>query len=244
MATQPHPVLKPYYETDGERQAFVMTLFDAGARHYDWVCAVGSLGSGRWHRHRALRRGGLRDGMRLLDVATGTGLVARSARDTLREPGAVIGLDPSAGMLREARKSLPVPLVQGRAEALPFVGDHFDMLSVGYALRHVADLEVTFRECMRVLAPGGRLLILEISRPRSMIGRQLLRLYVQRILPLVMRVGTGSAEAELLVRYYWDTIAECVPPETILESLQRSGFSGVERHVVGGILSEYLATKP
>jgi len=182
--------------------------------------------------------------MRLLDVATGTGLVARSAQGTLAGRGAVIGLDPSAGMLREARKALAIPLVQGRAEALPFAADRFDMLSIGYALRHVADLEVTFGECLRVLKPGGRLLILEISRPRSPLGRQLLGLYVQRILPAVTRLGTGSAEAALLVRYYWDTIAQCVPPETILGVLGHSGFIDVERHVLAGMLSEYVGTKP
>jgi demethylmenaquinone methyltransferase / 2-methoxy-6-polyprenyl-1,4-benzoquinol methylase len=243
VATEPHPVLGTYYRRDDERQPFVTALFDTAARHYDRVCAVGSFGSGRWHRRHVLRRAGLRTGMRLLDVATGTGLVARSALDTLPEPGAVVGLDPSAGMLREARKTLAIPLVRGRAEALPFAADRFDMLTIGYALRHVADLEVTFGECLRVLKPGGRLLILEISRPRSPLGHRLLRLYVQRILPLVTRLGTGSAEAARLVRYYWDTIAECVPPETILAVLRGSGFVDAQRHVLAGLFSEYVATK-
>jgi demethylmenaquinone methyltransferase/2-methoxy-6-polyprenyl-1,4-benzoquinol methylase len=244
VATEPHPVLKTYYRRDDERQPFVTALFDTAARHYDRVCAMGSLGSGQWHRRRVLRWAGLRPGMRLLDVATGTGLVARSAHATLGGPGAVVGLDPSAGMLRQARESLAIPLVQGTAEALPFVADRFDMVTIGYALRHVADLEVTFGEFLRVLKPGGRVLILEIARPHSWIGRQLLRLYVQRILPRVTRLGTGSPEAALLVRYYWDTIAGCVPPQTILDVLRRSGFVDVERRVLAGMLSEYVASKP
>jgi demethylmenaquinone methyltransferase/2-methoxy-6-polyprenyl-1,4-benzoquinol methylase len=242
-STAPHPVLRKYYGSDGERRSFVAALFDAAAGQYDWVCKVGSFGSGQMYRRQALRRAGLRRGMRLLDVATGTGLVAQSALYTLGEPRAVIGLDPSSGMLREARKSLAIPLVQGRAEELPFASDLFDMLSIGYALRHVADLGVTFGEFLRVLKPGGRLVILEISRPRSVLAGRLLRVYLQRVLPLVMRLGTGSVEAEQLMRYYWDTIAECVPPETILEVLRRSGFVGVERRVFGGLMSEYVGAK-
>ena len=177
-------------------------------------------------------------------MATGTGLVARAARHLLREPGAVIGLDPSSGMLREARKALSIPLVQGTVEALPFDDDRFDFLSMGYALRHVSELGTAFRECRRVLKPNGRLLLLEISRPPSAAGRWLLRIHLQKLLPLITRLATRSASAELLMKYYWDTIAECVSAETILEALRASGFVQVERRVRGGFLSEYTGVKP
>ncbi len=242
--TAPHPILKKYYESESDRRPFVTALFDGAARYYDWICGVGSLGSGQFYRRYALACSGLSRGMQLLDVATGTGLVARAAVRILRDPRAVIGLDPSGGMLREARKTLSVPLVQGMVEELPFGDDRFDVLSMGYALRHVSDLGVAFRECQRVLKPGGRLLVLEISRPRSAVGRWLARLYFQKLLLLVTRLGTGSVQAELLMKYYWDTIAECVPPETILVVLRASGFVDVERRVRGGLFSEYIGVKP
>jgi demethylmenaquinone methyltransferase / 2-methoxy-6-polyprenyl-1,4-benzoquinol methylase len=240
---EPHPVLTKYYASDDDRRPFVTALFDGAARYYDWVCGVGSLGSGQFYRRYVLRQHGFARGMKLLDVATGTGLVARAATRML--PGsAVIGIDPSGGMLREARKTLRVPLVQGRVEELPFGNNRFDFLSMGYAVRHVTDLGVAFRECLRVLRPGGRLLILEISRPRSAVGQWLIRVYLQTILPLVMRISTGSAHPELLMRYYWDTIAECVPPDAILHVLRSSGFVNVDRRVRGGLLSEYVGAKP
>jgi demethylmenaquinone methyltransferase / 2-methoxy-6-polyprenyl-1,4-benzoquinol methylase len=242
--TAPHPVLKKYYAHEEERQPFVTALFDGTARYYDWVCGVGSLGSGQFYRRYVLRHYGLGRGMKLLDVATGTGLVARAAVRILREPGGVIGLDPSGGMLREARRILAVPLVQGMVEELPFGDDGFDFLSMGYALRHMADLGVALGECRRVLKPGGRLLLLEISRPRSALGRWLTRIYFETVLPRVARFSTGSSQAELLMRYYWDTIAECVPPETILDVLRASGFVGVGRRVRGGVFSEYIGVKP
>lgn len=242
--TAPHPILQKYYESESDRRPFVTALFDGAARYYDWVCAVGSLGSDQFYRRYVLARSGLSRGMKLLDVATGTGLVARAAVRILRDPRTVIGLDPSGGMLREARKTLSMPLVQGMVEELPFGDGRFDFLSMGYALRHMADLGVAFRECLRVLKPGGRLLVLEITRPRSAVGGWLVRLYFQKLLPQVMRLGAGSAQAELLMKYYWDTIAECVPPETILAVLRASGFVAVERRVRGGLLSEYMGVKP
>jgi len=237
--TAPHPVLKKYYAHEEDKQPFVTALFDRTARYYDRVCGVGSLGSGQFYRRYVLRHYGLRRGMKLLDVATGTGLVARAAVGILREPGDVVGLDPSGGMLREAQKTLSVPLVQGIVEKLPFGDDVFDFLTMGYALRHMADLGVALGECRRVLKPGGRLLLLENS-PR----RWLIRVYFEKVLPQVTRLITRSAQAELLMRYYWDTIAECVPPETILEVLRASGFVGVDRRVRAGVFSEYVGVKP
>jgi demethylmenaquinone methyltransferase/2-methoxy-6-polyprenyl-1,4-benzoquinol methylase len=241
--TPPHPVLKQYYARDRDRHSFVMSLFDGSARHYEWICSLGSLGTGRRYRGDALRRAGLKPGMRLLDVATGTGLVASSARKIVGTTGAVVGVDPSRGMLQEARRALSIPLVQGKAEELPVAGG-FDVLSFGYALRHVADLAEAFGEFLRVLKPGGRVLILDMCRPRGRINAWMVRTYLQRILPLLARLGTGSAPAGLLTRYFWDTIAECVPPETVVQALQQSGFVEVRRHVLWGFLTEYVGTKP
>ena len=141
----------------------------------------------------------------------------------------MIGVDPSIGMLRESRKAPAGPLVFGRAEDLPFRSDTFDMLSMGFALRHVRSLEVAFREYWRVLKPGGRMLLLEVSRPPTVVGRAMLRTYLQRILPLMARFSTGSEPAQVLMKFYWDTIDRCVPPETILTVLRQGGFTHVDR---------------
>jgi demethylmenaquinone methyltransferase/2-methoxy-6-polyprenyl-1,4-benzoquinol methylase len=181
--------------------------------------------------------------MRLLDVATGTGLVARGGVEVVGDPRGVVGIDPNRGMLHEARMAVSSPLVRGRAEILPFRAESFDMLSMGFALRHVEDLEIAFGEYRRVLKPGGRVLLLEVSRPKSWIMRWLIRTHFQRVLPWLTRLSTRSEPAELLMKYYWDTIDRCVPPETILDVLRRNGFVDVKRRVWAGFLSEYVATR-
>src|SRR5262245_5954443 len=149
--TAPHPVLERAEAREAERQAIVTALFDRTAREYDRSCAVGSLGSGQFYRRWVLRHYGLSAGMKLLDVATGTGLMVRGTAAMLPEPAAVTGLDPSERMLREARKGRSAPLVQGVAEAPPFGDGAFDFLSMGYALRYVADPPLALAECLRVL---------------------------------------------------------------------------------------------
>ena len=242
--TTPHPPLTKYYDSERDRQPFVTALFDGAAKHYDCVTDLLSLGSGRFYRRWVLRESGLKRGMTLLDVATGTGLIARSAVQILGSSRGVVGIDASAGMLAEARKAIDVRLVQGQAEALPFRDDRFDFLAMSYALRHVADLGATFAQCHRVLKPGGRFLLLEISRPRSTVIRGVLRIHLELLTPLIAYVTGRGARVGMLTHYYWDTIAACVPPETILEVLRASGFADVQRRARGGLLSEYLAVKP
>src|SRR4051812_20670109 len=103
-------------------------MFDRTASHYARAERIMSIGSGFRYRKGALLRAGLQPGMRVLDVATGTGLVARAALDLGIAPHDLVGLDPSAGMLREAGPRLRYQVVRGSADALPLASAHFDFL--------------------------------------------------------------------------------------------------------------------
>jgi demethylmenaquinone methyltransferase/2-methoxy-6-polyprenyl-1,4-benzoquinol methylase len=243
-ATPPHPPLLHYYASVDDRQRVVNAMFDDSAAYYEWICGVMSLGLGSMYRRDVLLRSGLKPGMKVLDVATGTGLVARAALAIVGDPRKVIGLDPSSGMLRESRRVRSIALIQSVAESLPFGDERFDLLSMGYALRHVSDLDVVFGEYHRVLKRGGHLVIMEIVKPRSRPGRFLLGLLLQRGLPTVTRIATRSARAQHLMRYFWDTVANCVPHEVVLEALRRADFVRVERRCFGAILAEYHGVRP
>jgi len=240
---RPHPTLADYYSAPDERRGFVRDLFNDTAANYNRIERLMAFGSGPWYRRRALARAGLKHGMQVLDIATGTGLTAREAIALAGSPDRVLGLDPSIGMVSEARRALSYPVVLGRGEQLPLAPDRFDFLSMGYALRHVSDLETAFREYFRVLKPGGRVCLLEITRPRGGLARLALRLYMKGIVPVLARIVTRHRETAKLMEYYWDTIAACVPPETILTALCRVGFVDVHRHIELGIFSEYIGTK-
>ncbi len=181
--------------------------------------------------------------MKVLDVATGTGLVARGAGDLVGDPRQVVGLDASHGMLMESQKGNSFALVQGLGETLPFRNDCFDFVSNGYGVRYILDLEYTFREYHRVLKPGGRLLLLEILRPCSRIGFHLARLYLGKLGPVITRIGTGNRDATLLLKHFWDAIANSIPPEVILAALNRSGFREPTHRLFLGIFGEYVALK-
>ena len=243
MNTPPHAPLTRYFEDESQRHRGVVELFDHAASDYNWICRMMSLGTGQWYRKDALQRHGLTSGMRMLDIATGTGLLAQAARDCSSPPRHLVGLDPSSGMLRQAAKTA-TGLVQGVGESLPFRDGEFDLVTMGYALRHVATLEAAFREYFRVLKPGGRVLLLEITRPRSRPGLWAARMYLRHIVPLLAHLGGQTAAAERLMQYHWDTIVECVSPPVIVDALDRCGFLNAHCAIVGGVFAEYAAVKP
>ena len=241
----PHPVLSEYYYVAEARREKVDDMFNSSAEHYDWICNVMSFGSGRWYRKDVLRRSaGLKSGMKVLDVGAGTGVVSYLAQQYVGEEGLVVAVDPSKGMLAEAKKLGVKRASMGLGEALPFADNTFDVLTMGFALRHVADLNAAFSEYIRVLKPGGKVLLLEISRPKNKLGLALLKAYMGSIVPLLARIFRRSANAEELMKYYWHTTEYCVDPAFIIGALAKQGGIECQRKVIMGIFSEYTAIKP
>lgn len=242
----PHLPLTEYYADENARADFVKEMFDSTAEDYDRIEHILGLGSGSWYRGQAMERAGLSTGMKVLDVGVGTGLMAREAARITGDASLVTGIDPSSGMMAHARVPAGVKLIEGRAEHIPFPDATFDFLCMGYALRHISNLSTAFAEFHRVMKPGGKLCLLEITAPRSGLGRFLLKFYMRKIVPALALVVGHKANTRRLWRYYWDTIEACVPPEQVIATLQAAGYVDVRRHIeVRGmsILAEYQATK-
>ncbi len=239
----PHPVLPKYYGRAEERSGFVRQIFDRTAGDYDSVERLVGFGRGSRYRREALVRAGLQPGMRVLDVATGTGLVARQALSLIGRTGVVIGVDASEPMMRSGLGTTVLPLIQGSAEQLPLADAQFDFVSLGFALRHVSDLHRVFREFYRVLRPGGIACVLEITPPRAAWARRLLKFYLGRVVPVLSRSLARHDDTPLLLRYFWDTIEACAPPAQVLEALERAGFRAVRQHVEVHVFSEYTARR-
>ena len=240
----PHPVLSEYYTNADQRRQKVDEMFDSSAVHYDRITNMMSFGSGPWYRKQALIRTGVRKGHNILDVGAGTGVVSLISQELVGPEGSVIALDPSHGMLSVAAENGVQKMVQGLGETLPLPDNTFDFVTMGYALRHVADLNALFAEFHRVLKPGGKILLLEITRPSSKLGSFLLKVYMKGIIPLMTRIFCNSKKAQELMKYYWDTTDKCVRPEKILQALIDQNTINTNRHIVLGVFSEYTAEKP
>lgn len=216
--------VETYESKPTQRPGSVRALFNGFARHYDLVNQIFSLGSGAWYRRRCLRQAGVGPGAVVIDVAMGTGLLALEAQRLMHGHGILIGVDLSESMLAEAQKSLQIPMIQGAAEALPLADEIADFVTMGYALRHLADTSRALREAHRLLRPGGKLVLLEISPPRSPAIRVASSLLVGHVLPGLSALIARNREAKALMDYHWQTIATYAPPPAVLDAMHGAGF--------------------
>jgi demethylmenaquinone methyltransferase/2-methoxy-6-polyprenyl-1,4-benzoquinol methylase len=207
----------------------VRSMFDRIAPVYDPMNRIMTAGLDvRWRRLAA--EAVVRPGDRVLDGACGTGDFA--VADLRAGARRVTGLDFSERMLERARRKEPqVEWVQGDLLALPFEDATFDSATVGFGVRNVADLELCLRELRRVLKPGGRLAILEITQPRGVL-RPFFRLWFDRVVPLLGRLLPGGSAYSYLpasVRRFPDA-------ESLAGLLRAAGFSEVRFRLLAGTI--------
>jgi demethylmenaquinone methyltransferase / 2-methoxy-6-polyprenyl-1,4-benzoquinol methylase len=214
----------------------VRTMFDRIAPVYDLMNRVMTAGLDlRWRRLTA--EAVVRPGDRVLDGCCGTGDLAVACA---RVGAEVTGLDFSPRMLERARrKSSAVTWIEGDVLALPFADDSFEAATVGFGVRNVADLARGLAELARVLVPGGRVGILEITSPTGLLA-PFYRVWFDRIVPLLGKLLEGGAAYSYLPA----SVRRFPGPQELADLLESAGFAGVEyRTFAGGIVALHTGTK-
>jgi demethylmenaquinone methyltransferase/2-methoxy-6-polyprenyl-1,4-benzoquinol methylase len=205
----------------------VRTMFDRIAPVYDLMNRIMTAGlDGRWRRLAASLV--VRPGDRVLDAACGTGDLA--VADLRAGAARVTGLDFSERMLARARGKAPaLDWVQGDMLALPFADETFDAATVGFGVRNVADLPLALSELRRVLHPGGRVAILEITQPRGVL-KPFFGLWFDRVVPLLGKVLPGGAA----YTYLPASVKRFPAAEGLADLLREAGFAQVEYRLLAG----------
>lgn len=226
----------------GEKSRRVGAVFDSVADNYDLMNDLMSMGIHRLWKHFTLELAAIRPGERILDLAGGTGdLAAGMARRTGRS-GSVVLSDINGRMLARGRDRLAdagvagnLEVVQADAEDLPFADASFDLVTIGFGLRNVTDKPAALAEMKRVLAPGGRALVLEFSKPAVPGLDKLYDIYSFSVLP---RLGRLVADDEDSYRYLAESIRMHPNQDTLRSMMEDAGFERCGFHnLTGGIVA-------
>ena len=225
---------------DVEFAGQVNSMFDRISGVYDRMNRVMTAGLDRTWRRRAADRAGLEPGDRVLDLCCGTGDLAIEVAGRVGPSGEVVGADFSEPMLEIAREKEPgegeaaVSFVNADALELPFEDYSFDALTIGFGARNLADLDRGLDEMKRVLRPGGRLVILEITQPRRQPLKGFFALWFDRIVPLIGRFAGDSAAYS----YLPDSVRSFPAADALADRLVDAGFDQVRWTVMaGGIIA-------
>jgi demethylmenaquinone methyltransferase/2-methoxy-6-polyprenyl-1,4-benzoquinol methylase len=226
----------------------VSSVFTSVAENYDLMNDLMSFGVHRLWKRFAVELAGVREGQRVLDLAAGTGDLARQFVPRVGDTGSVTLADLNADMLEVGRRRLidsgvlkAVAYVQTDAELLPFADDRFDLVSIAFGLRNVTDKGRALASMLRVLRPGGRVLILEFSTLRVPVLDPLYRAYILKLLPRMGRIVAGDSDS---YRYLAESIRLHPSQEQLLEIMKTAGFERCSCHnLSGGIAAVHRGYK-
>ena len=232
------------------KKEYIRQMFDSIAADYDSLNHLMSLGIDRSWRRRALRRILDPSGpQQIMDLACGTGDFAIAIAKAMREDSHVTGVDLSEGMLEVMRKKVEaeslggrISIMRGEGEGLDFPEGSFDCVSIAFGIRNFEDRERGLREILRVLRPGGRLVILELSVPSNRILRGLYNLYFKHIVPSIGKAVSGDGAA---YRYLPASVNSFPGKKEWMQTMSACGFSQVSHKAFSlGICRMYTAVKP
>ena len=227
----------------------VAEVFHSVAAKYDLMNDVLSGGLHRLWKRFTIELSGVRPGNRVLDIAGGTGDLTRKFSSLVGPSGEVVLADINDSMLKVGRDRLldkgvagNVQFVQADAEALPFPDNHFDVVTIAFGLRNVTRKENALRSMLRVLKPGGRLLVLEFSKPGNPLLAKAYDTYSFSFMPLAGKLITNDSES---YRYLAESIRMHPDQETLKAMMVDAGFERVTYHnMTGGIVALHRGIKP
>jgi demethylmenaquinone methyltransferase/2-methoxy-6-polyprenyl-1,4-benzoquinol methylase len=230
---------------EGEKASHVAGVFDSVASRYDLMNDLMSAGLHRLWKAFAVRQAGLRPGMTVLDVAGGTGDLARAFAERVGDSGLVVLSDINAAMLRAGRDKLLdkgrlLPLVQCDAEQLPFTDASFDVVAVAFGLRNMTHKDAALAEMRRVTRPGGKVLILEFSRVWAPLA-PLYDAYSFSVLPWLGGKVAGDSES---YRYLAESIRMHPSQEELARLMEQAGLEQVEWfNLTAGVCALHVGRK-